>query len=141
MKMADKMKMADAMKLANAGWMTVLALGLVSTAALADPAQGERVFQRCFSCHSVAAGEDKLPGPNLKTVVGRRAGTLPDFEYSPAMIAAGTKDNIVWTRENLVKYLADPDDMVPGTTMQQPLQLTPDERRDVVDYLDSAAKL
>ena len=57
-------------------WLTVLAIGLVSTPAFADPAQGERVFQRCFSCHSVVAGDDKLPGPNLKTVIGRRAGTL-----------------------------------------------------------------
>jgi cytochrome c2 len=120
--------------------LAVLALGLISTSAHADPAQGERVFQRCYSCHSVVAGDDKLPGPNLKTVIGRRAGTLSGFEYSPSMIAAGTKDNIVWTRETLTKYLTDPDDMVPGTTMQMPLQLTPDERRDVVDYLDSAAK-
>jgi len=56
------------------------------------------------------------------------------------MVAAGAKENIVWTRETLLKYLADPDDMVPGTAMQQPLQLTPDERRDVVDFLESAAK-
>jgi cytochrome c2 len=128
------------MKTMTRYWSTVLVLGLVSTPARADPAQGERLFQRCFSCHSVVAGEDKLPGPNLKTVIGRRAGTLPGFEYSSAMIAAGTQDKIVWTRETLIKYLADPDDMVPGTAMQQPLQLTAEERRDVVDYLESAAK-
>jgi len=120
--------------------LIVLATALLSAPAIADPAQGEQVFQRCFSCHSVIAGEDKLRGPNLKTVIGRRAGTLPGFEYSPAMIAAGKNDNVVWTRDTLIKYLADPDDMVPGTAMQQPLQLTPEERRDVVDFLEKAAK-
>jgi cytochrome c2 len=109
------------------------------TAALADPVQGERVFQRCTACHSLVASGDKLPGPNLKTVVGRRAGTLPDFDYSPAMIAAGAKDNVVWTRDALIKYLADPDDVVPGTAMQLPQPLSADERRDVVDYLEKAA--
>ena len=74
--------------------------------AFADPVSGERVFQRCYSCHSVIAGEDKLPGPNLKTVLGRRAGTLPGYEYSPAMIEAGTR-NVVWTRDALEKYLAE----------------------------------
>ena len=46
----------------------------------------------------------------------------------------------VWTREALMKYLADPDDVVPGTAMQLPQPLSADERRDVVDYLEKAAK-
>ena len=49
------------------------AMALGSLAALrADPARGARVFQRCIACHSVVAGEDGLPGPNLRTVLGRR---------------------------------------------------------------------
>ena len=120
----------------------IVAAALVCAApgAQADPTQGERVFQRCFACHSVVAGEDKLPGPNLKTVIGRRAGTLAGFEYSPAMIAAGKDDNIVWSRATLDTYLTDPDAMVPGTAMQQPLRLSPAERQDLIDFLESAAK-
>ena len=62
--------------------MWLLAAGAVTTAWLprtsADPARGERVFQRCFACHSVVAGEDGLPGPNLRGVIGRYLG---DDEY------------------------------------------------------------
>ena len=64
----------------------VLAVVLIASA---DPARGERVFQRCFACHSVVAGEDALPGPNLRGVIGRRAGTRPGFRFSPALIEAG----------------------------------------------------
>jgi cytochrome c len=55
----------------------------------ADAERGARAFQRCRACHSVRPGEDKLPGPNLRGVLGRRAGTLAGFRFSPAMIEAG----------------------------------------------------
>ncbi len=104
-------------------------------AAFADAARGQQVFQRCAACHSVAEGAGKLPGPNLRGVVGRRAGTLAGFEYSSAMRDAGKDDNVTWTPETLDKYLNDPDDVVPGTAMQLNFQLSPDERRDVIEYL------
>ena len=121
---------------------TILMLCLIwPAAALADAAAGERVFQRCAACHSVAAGDGpKLPGPNLKSVIGRRAGTLPGFEYSAAMVDAGKTDNLTWTRASLDKYLADPDDVVPGTAMRMNFQLTPDDRANVIDFLEQAAK-
>ncbi len=62
---------------------------LPAAAQAGDAEKGERVFQRCYSCHSVVAGENKLQGPNLRGVIGRTAGTLPGFEYSPATIGAG----------------------------------------------------
>jgi len=111
---------------------------LVLSAARADPARGERVFQRCYACHSVALGEDALPGPNLRTVLGRRSGTWPGFEFSPAMRAAGATRGLVWTRATLDAYLADPAALVPGTTMGPGL---PDaiDRRDLIDYLERVA--
>ena len=106
----------------------------VSTA-LADPVRGERVFQRCYACHSVVAGEDTLPGSNLRCVPGRRAGTLPGFEFSPAMIEAGVR-GLVWTRVTLDAFLADPQGAVPGTAMGMPGLPDADDRRDVIDYLE-----
>jgi cytochrome c len=120
-----------------AGWaLAALALVLLlGSAAGADPARGARVFQRCDACHSIAAGEDKLPGPNLSGVLGRRAGTLPGFAFSPAMIAAGA-GGLRWTRTALDAFLADPQGVVPGTEMGMPGGLpAPDDRRDVIDYL------
>jgi len=103
-----------------------------------NPLRGQRVFQRCYACHSVMAGEDNLPGPNLRGVLGRRAGTLPNFEFSPAMIEAGTARGLVWTRETLDAFLADPQSMVPGTTMTLVGLVNADDRRDVIDYLAQA---
>jgi cytochrome c len=110
-------------------------------AAGADPARGERVFQRCFACHSVRAGEHSLPGPNLRGVLGRRAGTLPGFGFSPAMLEAGRARELVWTRDTLDAFLTDPPGMIPGTEMGMPAGLPdPEDRRDVIDYLESASR-
>jgi len=120
--------------------MWLLAGGAVTvwcSPAGADPAQGERVFQRCFACHSVVAGEDKLPGPNLRGVVGRRAGTQPGFRFSPVLIEAGAR-GLVWTRATLDAYLADPERFLPGTEMGLPGLRDAVERRNVIDYLEKS---
>jgi cytochrome c2 len=120
--------------------MWLLAGGAVTvwcSPAGADPAQGERVFQRCFACHSVVAGEDKLPGPNLRGVVGRRAGTQPGFRFSPALIEAGAR-GLVWTRATLDAYLADPEGFLPGTEMGLPGLRDAVDRRNVIDYLEKS---
>ncbi len=56
------------------------------------------------------------------------------------MIEAGLRRHIVWTRRTLDAFLADPARLVPGTTMTMPGLLKTDERRDVIDYLEKAAK-
>ncbi len=122
------------------GWRVGLLVGGAAILAglsplRADPVRGERVFQRCFACHSVTAGEDKLPGPNLRGVIGRRAGTLAAFRFSPALVAAGAR-GLVWTRETLDAYLADPERFVPGTEMGLPGLRESDDRRDVIDFLE-----
>jgi cytochrome c len=105
-----------------------------------DAAKGERVFQHCYSCHSVIAGENKLQGPNLRGVIGRRAGTLSGFEYSPAMIAAGKERGIVWSEATLDAYLVDPEAMIPGTLMG-PVRLDDEtERQDLIAYLKKSAE-
>ena len=106
----------------------------------ADPARGERVFQRCFACHSVVEGENTLPGPNLRTVVGRRAGTWPSFRFSPALVEAGAARGLVWTRETLDAYLADPERFIPGTGMGLPGLRESDDRRDVIDFLETLGR-
>src|SRR5262249_20402538 len=87
----------------------ILAFNLPAAAADGDPAAGKRVFNQCMACHSLAKGKNGL-GPGLFGVVGRKAGTAEGFNnYSPAM----KKTDIVWTEENLSKYLADPKSLIP----------------------------
>jgi len=87
-----------------------LAIALVGAAACADgeTADGVRIFQRCYACHSLSGG-DRLSGPTLRGVFGRHAGTLNDFEYSPAMREAGRR-GLVWTAETLDRFLEDPEE-------------------------------
>lgn len=101
---------------------------LLLAAASADPAAAAaRAFQKCISCHSLDPAETGLPGPSLGGVLGRRAANLPDFDYSPAMRAAG-EAGLVWTEERLDAFLANPEAMVPGTMMQTPPPTSAAER-------------
>jgi cytochrome c len=124
---------------AAAALVAACALAVLAPALRADPERGERVFQRCYACHSVKAGEDKLPGPSLRGVLGRRAGTLPGFEFSPAMTAAG-RGGLVWSRETLDRFLTDPERLVPGTAMIVPPLTDAEQRRDVIDYIERAGR-
>jgi cytochrome c len=124
---------------AAAGGLVLLALlAAPLRRAVADPVRGERVFQRCYACHSVLAGEDNLPGPNLRCVLGRRAGALPGFQFSPAMVAAGAAAGLVWTRATLDAFLGDPRSLIPETAMSVPGLAGAEDRRDVIDYLERA---
>ena len=129
--------------------MTRLTAGLAAAAALllaglpgarADAGRGQVVYQRCYACHSVKAEENNLQGPSLRGVLGRRAGTAPGFEYSPAMIEAGAKRRLVWARKTLDAFLADPQRFVPGTSMSMPPLRGAVDRRDVIHYLAQNAK-
>ena len=122
------------------GLILLALLQFPSSDVAADPVRGERVFQRCYACHSIVAGEDRLPGPSLRCVIGRRAGTLPGFRFSPAMIEAGAVRGLVWTRPTLDAFLIDPQGFVAGTAMWIPSLTGVDERRDLIDYLEDAVR-
>lgn len=95
-----------------------------------DPAAGERTFVRCQACHSVEPGRN-LVGPSLNNVIGREAGTLEDFNYSPAMQQA----DVVWTPETLHEYLEAPARYIPGNRMIFPGLKDEEERANVIAFL------
>ena len=99
----------------------VILMGLLLTSASSaqqpgDAAAGETVFKKCMTCHAVGDGARNKVGPVLNGIVGRPAGTFPEFRYSEAMIKAGA-DGLVWTPEELAKYLHAPKEFVPGNKM------------------------
>ncbi len=118
---------------------TILALAF-SAAALplhsanaADAAAGKTVFhQRCAICHSVEKGENKI-GPSLFGVVGRKAGSVPGYSYS----AANEKSDLVWSADELDKYLANPRHVVPGTKMSFPGLPDATARGNIIAYLQT----
>ncbi|HEX7856839.1 MAG TPA: c-type cytochrome [Sphingobium sp.] len=80
----------------------------------AERLDGATVFrQRCQACHTAVAGQPSRVGPNLAGVVGRKAASVPAFNYSAALKASG----LTWTRGNLDRFLQAPARMVPGTRM------------------------
>jgi len=70
-----------------------------------------------------------------KGVVGRTAGTVPDYNYSPALRNA----KIVWTEANLDRWLTDPQDFVPGTKMFYEVK-NPQDRADLIAFLKDRAR-
>lgn len=81
-----------------------------------DPSAGIANFEiSCAGCHTLADGAAHLDGPNLYALYGRTAGAAEGFSYSDAMVAAG-QGGVVWQRETLRAFLADPIGYVPGTT-------------------------
>lgn len=92
-------------------------------------ARGKELISKCGMCHSIT--EDKFSvGPPLKGVLGRNAGTVAGYDYSPAMVKSG----LVWTPENMQTFLKNPSALVPGTKMAIS-EIPPNEAKDIVEYL------
>ena len=121
------------MRLASAIAAAAIAIG--APAAMAAPAgnavRGEALYERCFACHSL---ETDRAGPRHCGLLGRRAGSVPGFDYSPAMRASG----IVWSAETLDRFLAAPTAVVPGTSMGYAGIASAQERADLIAYLRAA---
>lgn len=115
-------------------FLLAAACGAVEAAAapVGDPVRGEQVYQACTDCHSLDQND---LGPRHRGVYGRKAGSLPDYDYSAALREAG----IVWTGETLDRWLTNPQAFVPGVKMVFHLDNAQD-RADVIAYLRERAK-
>lgn len=104
---------------------------LLAALATGDPQAGEAIYPRCAACHALAY--DRV-GPRHCGVIGRPAGSVAGFEYSPAM----KRSKLTWTRESLERFLADPIGTVPGTTMTYAGVPNAKERADLIAFLANA---
>lgn len=111
----------------------VLAASAASVAAqdTGDPAAGEKVFAKCKVCHQIGEGARNAVGPELNGVVGRKAGSVPEYSYSTANKSSG----ITWDEVTLKRYLKDPRGVVPGTKMIFPGLSKEKDIDDVIAYL------
>jgi cytochrome c len=108
-----------------------LAILVISPARAGDPAQGEKLFKvKCGPCHAVEPGKTEV-GPSLFGVIGRPAGGIDGFPYSPAMAKAG----LTWDGPTLDRFLFDSRAVVPTTKMTFPGLKDDGERADVIAYL------
>lgn len=96
-----------------------------------DAVRGGQLYARCAACHALAT--DRV-GPRHCGVLGRRAGSVPGFDYSPAM----KKSGLVWDENPLNLFLAKPLAMVPGSTMTYDGVSEARDRSDLIAYLKAA---
>jgi cytochrome c len=110
----------------------LLIAGAAASAARAegDPNAGKEVFKKCAVCHSTVEGQNKV-GPSLHGVVGRKAGSVPNYSYS----SANKESGLTWDEATLDKYLENPREVVKGTKMVFPGLKTEKDRQDVIAYL------
>ena len=110
----------------------LLSSSAAPSASAADAAHGEEIYNsRCVACHSPDANR---VGPKHRGVVGRTAGTVPDFNYSKAVKSSG----VVWSEETLDKWLTNPQAFIPGQRMNFKVA-DPADRADVIAYLKTLA--
>ncbi len=93
-----------------------------------DASRGETLYQgRCVACHSLDANR---VGPLHRCVVGRTAGSVAGYDYSPALSAS----DFVWDAETLDRWLANPEALIPGQRMNI-RTAAPADRADLIAFL------
>jgi len=125
------------------GVLLLLALagcGRADTAAVApasdtaSPARieaGRKLFARCAGCHEVGPNAGHIFGPHLNGVLGREAGSVAGYTYSPALKAS----TLVWDEANLTAFIRDSEKVIPGNKMRFMSFLSDRQAGDIVAYL------
>jgi cytochrome c len=101
--------------------------------AAADAAKGEAVFKKCTACHTIAQGGANGIGPNLWASIGKPHGHVAGFAYSAAL--KGVPGN--WDFAGLDKWLENPKKYAPGTKMTFAGLGKPEDRANLIVYLNS----
>ena len=98
---------------------------------------GEQAFNNsCRTCHTVKDGDNRA-GPNLHDIVGRKAGSVPNYRYSDALRSS----DIVWDEDKLLRFIEDPDALVSGNGMKPYTGVrSAEDRKKIVAFLKSPGK-
>lgn len=96
---------------------------------------GARFFDaECRRCHAVDS-KDKSYGPPLEGVIGRPAGSVEGYPYSPALKAAG----FTWTEGALRAWMEDNQGLIPSTKMRHVGITDPVEQAFILAWLGSVS--
>ena len=84
-----------------------------SLLASASLERGEKIFNKCGSCHNYKKGSKSKIGPNLWDLINRPKASVSGFAYSKSLSEYGGK----WTFEELNEFLYKPKEYISGTKM------------------------
>jgi cytochrome c len=101
--------------------------------AKADAAKGADVFKKCAACHNADKGGSNAVGPNLWGVLGEPVGQGHGFAFSDALAKKGG----TWNWDNLSQWLTSPKGFAPGTKMTFAGLSNPQDRANVMAFLNS----
>ena len=106
---------------------------IMALLASANASEGEKVFKKCASCHSISRGGKNKIGPALWGVIGRQVGTVAEYKYSKSLIAYGKK----WSFEEMNGFLIKPKEWIPGTKMAFAGLKNEKDRASLILYMNS----
>ncbi|WP_332819314.1 c-type cytochrome [Sphingopyxis sp.] len=109
------------------------AVPLANLLATADPVKGEAVFAKCAACHTINSGGANGIGPNLFGALGKPHGHVPGFAYSDAL--KGVAGN--WDFEGMNAWITSPRKYAPGTKMSFAGLSSPEDRANLIAYLNA----
>ena len=101
--------------------------------AKADAAKGENVFKKCAACHNAEPGGANALGPGLYGVMGNPVAGHPGFAFSDPLKSKGGS----WDWETMSAWLSNPKKFAPGTKMTFAGLGNPQDRADVMAFLNS----
>lgn len=94
-------------------FVALLAVAGVGEARAQDAAAGEKVFGVCKACHQIGETAKNSVGPQLNGIIGRKAGTVPSYNYT----AANKESGLTWDEATFREYIKNPKAKIPGTKM------------------------
>jgi cytochrome c len=90
--------------------------------------------KKALSDISNLQGAPNAQGPNLFGIVGRSAGSVDGYSYTPANKNSG----ITWDEKSLFDYLENPKKYIPKTKMAFPGLKSDKDRASLIAYLKTA---
>lgn len=98
--------------------------------------RGASAVRKCQSCHNFGEGEPNKQGPNLYHIVEASKAHADGFAYSDILLQQKAEGQ-VWSYENLDAFLTNPRAYAPGTKMAFAGVRSPEERADILAYLQT----
>ena len=102
----------------------------ISLPATKSPDGAALFKQQCATCHSTNLSDAPRQGPTLVRIVGRQAGKVEGFRYSPGLAQAGFS----WDESRLDAWLTDPQAVIPDAFMTY-RQTRAETRAAIISYL------